>query len=247
MKILKVLVTLLVSALALPACASYSQQPSGYFDDAAQLALIEAANQGDTDAMQKALDQGADPNAMGKDGMTPLFWSVTMQPNIEAVRYMLAHGGDPNLATVDEDKPGSSKTTLLHQAYKTPDPAFIEAVLEAGADPDTLVDGHHTLLFQPMTDKRIEQIQALIAHGANVNFRGKFGEPPLLKAVFGSEYSTALALLEAGADPELGNEITGDSTLDVIKAFHDRKSGSSQAYDKFIKALKEKGYLDSSY
>lgn len=246
MKILKVLITLLVSALALPACASYSQQPSGYFDDDAQLALIEAANRGDRKAMQRALDQGADPNAMGEDGMTPLFWSVTMQPNIEAVRYMLAHGGDPNLVTVDEEAPGNSKAILLYQAYKNANPEFIEAVLEAGADPDTLIDGHHTLLFEPLTDKRIEHIQALIEHGAAANFLGKFNYSPIFNAVLGNEYKTALVLLESGADPELEDQ-NERSAMSVIKNNHDRKSGSSQAYDDFIEALKEKGYLDESF
>ena len=98
---IKLLATLVLMAIALPACAAYSQQPSGYFSDPTQLAL----------------DQGADPNVVGKDGMTPLFWSVTMTANLEAFRYMLAHGGDPNLVIVDESKPGVSTIYLLYQAY----------------------------------------------------------------------------------------------------------------------------------
>ena len=114
---IKLLATLVLMAIALPACAAYSQQPSGYFSDPTQLALVEASNSGDINAMQRALDQGADPNVVGKDGMTPLFWSVTMTANLEAFRYMLAHGGDPNLVIVDESKPGVSTIYLLYQAY----------------------------------------------------------------------------------------------------------------------------------
>ena len=245
MQIFKVLVALLISAVALPACAAYSQQPSGYFSDPAQLALVEASNSGDINAMQRALDQGADPNAVGKDGMTPLFWSVTMNANLEAFRYMLAHGGDPNLVVVDEGKPGVSTVYLLYQAYKNPDPAFIEVALETGANPDTLVHEESTLLFERMADEYIEQIRTLIAYGADVNFRGKFGITPLLRAVYGQEYLTALALVEAGADPELGNEVTDTSTLDVIDTYHDRERGV--AYRNLIDALKERGYLDPSY
>ncbi|MCE7518344.1 ankyrin repeat domain-containing protein [Vreelandella titanicae] len=244
MQIFKVLVTLLISAIALPACASYSQQPSGYFSDPAQLALVEASDSGDINAMQRALDQGADPNAVGKDGMTPLFWSVTMNANLEAFRYMLAHGGDPNLVVVDESKSGVSTVYLLYQAYKNPDPAFIEAALEAGADPNTLVHEESTLLFESMSDEYIEQIRILIAHGADVNFRSKFGYTPLLNAVIGSEYKTALALLEAGADPEL-LDTHERSVIDQVKSMHDRQSGGD--YRVFISALKEKGYLDPSY
>ena len=247
MKIFKFLVMLMFSAMTLPACANsptYSQQAGSYFSDPAQLALAEAAAQGDMAAMQRALDQGADPNVVGKDGMTPLFWVVTMDANLEGFRYLLANGGDPNLVVVDETKPGVSTVYLIYQAYKNPDLAFLEAALEAGADPNTLVHEESTLLFESMSDEYIEQIRILIAHGADVNFRSKFGYTPLLNAVIGSEHKTALALLDAGADPEL-LDIHERSVIDQVKSMHDRQSGDD--YRVFISALKEKGYLDSSY
>ncbi|WP_129140396.1 ankyrin repeat domain-containing protein [Modicisalibacter coralii] len=235
----------LLSMLTLPACAGYSKQPSYYFKDEAQLALARAAGDGDIQAMQRALDRGADPNTMGEDGMTPLFWAVTMQPNIEAVRYLLAHGGDPDLVTVDKDAPGRSKAILLYQAYRNPEPAFIEAVLEAGANPDIIVDDdQNTLLSQSMADKRLGQIEMLIKYGADVNIRSKFDYTPLYSAVIGQEYKTALAILNAGGDPGLENS-NGKSVVDTVKLFHDRESGED--YRKFVKALKGKGYLDPSF
>ncbi|WP_447956327.1 ankyrin repeat domain-containing protein [Vreelandella sp. EE7] len=247
MQILRVWALILLMAMALPACANfstYSQQPGSYFSDPVQLALAEAAGQGDLEAIQQALDAGADPNASGEDGMTPLFWSVTMEANLEAFRYMLSHGGDPNLVVVDEDKPGVSTIYLIYQAFKNPDPAFIEVALQAGADPDTQVREENTLLFQPMADEYIDQINLVIAHGADVNYRDKFGNTPLYDAVLGDEYQTALALLDAGADPELKN-VNDSSAIGAIEMFRDRRGGES--YRAFVEALKEKGYLDESF
>ncbi|WP_447926977.1 ankyrin repeat domain-containing protein [Vreelandella sp. EE27] len=247
MPLFKMWVAILLMAMALPACANfstYSKQPDSYFSDPVQLALAEAAGRGDIEAMQQALEAGADPNAPGEDGMTPLFWSVTMEANIEAFRYMLGQGGDPNLVVVDEGKPGTSTIYLIYQAYRNPNPAFIEAVLEAGADPDTEVHEQKTLLFESMTDEYIDQIRLLISYGANVNYLGKFENTPLNEAVIGTEYKTALALLNAGADPEMKN-VNGKSTIDTIKIFHDRAGGEN--YRAFIDSLKEKGYLDESF
>ncbi|WP_447926975.1 ankyrin repeat domain-containing protein [Vreelandella sp. EE27] len=247
MQILKVWALILLMAMALPACANfstYSQKPGSYFSDPVQLALAEAAGRGDLEAMQQALDAGADPNALGEDGMTPLFWSVTMEANIEAFRYMLSHGGDPNLVVVDEDKPGTSTIYLIYQAYRNPDPAFIEAALEAGADPDTEIHEQSTLFFESMTDEYIDQIKLLIAYGADVSYPGQFDYTPLYQAVIGDEYQTALALLDAGADPEIENT-NKSSAISAIKNFHDRKGG--ETYRALIDALKEKGYLDESF
>ncbi|MBZ9559206.1 MULTISPECIES: ankyrin repeat domain-containing protein [unclassified Modicisalibacter] len=235
----------LLSMLTLPACAGYSKQPSYYFKDEAQLALVQAVGDGDVQAVQRALDHGADPNAVGKRGMTPLFWAVTMQPDIEIFRYLLDNGGDPNLTTIDKKSSGIKKVGLLYQAYRNPDPTFIEAVLEAGGDPNYLYNGAQTLLYHHMSDERIEHIKALVNHGAEVDFKVRFDETPLFNAVMGQEYETALVLLNAGADPNMIESGGGYSIFDILKEFKDREAGGD--YKRFVDALKQRGYLDPSF
>lgn len=255
MKMFKLLAMLVLMVIALPACASsptYSTQPGYYFFDPAQLALAVAAGRGDVEAMQQALDQGADPNVPGKDGMTPLFWSATdsMGVNIEGFRYLLEHGGDPNLVIVDEDKPGKSTIHLIYLVFTQTNPAFLEAALEAGADPNTVVRTRtgDTLLFEKQLDFYIDNVKLLIAYGADVNYRGQFQEPPLIRAIAGSDYKAAVAFVEAGADPTLENEVNGMTALGLIKSNHDRQDRSEgSSYRQLINALKEKGYLDESF
>ncbi|MBZ5489229.1 hypothetical protein HW452_17045 [Halomonas aquamarina] len=252
MRGLKIWQAILLMAITLPACAnspSYSTEPDYYFSDPSQRALAVAAGRGDTEAMQQALDQGADPNMPGKDGMTPLFWSATdtMGANIEGFRYLLAHGGDPNLVIIDEDKPGKSTIYLIYLAFTQTDPAFLEAALETGADPNTIVNTSrgNTLLFERQLDFYIDHVKLLLAYGADVNHRGQFQAPPLNRALYGSEYKAALAFVEAGADPTLENEVNGATALGIIKEFHDREGGYD--YNQLIKALKNKGYLEESF
>ncbi|WP_447956330.1 ankyrin repeat domain-containing protein [Vreelandella sp. EE7] len=252
MPLFKMWTAILLMAMALPACAnspSYSTDAGYYFSEPAQRALAVAAGRGDIEAMQQALNQGADPNMPGKDGMTPLFWSVTdtLGVNIEGFRYLLEHGGDPNLVVVDEDKPGISTIHLIYLAFTQTNPAFLEAALEAGADPNTIVNTRkgNTLLFERKLDFYIDNVNLLIEHGADVNHRGQFQAPPLHRALYGSEYKTALALIKAGADPTLENEVNGTTALGIIEEFHDREGGHD--YNQLINALKEKGYLDESF
>ncbi|MGE6779292.1 ankyrin repeat domain-containing protein [Vreelandella titanicae] len=255
MQIFKTLTAILLMAMTLPACANsptYSTQPEYYFSDPAQLALAVAAGRGDTEAMQQALNQGADPNAPGKDGMTPLFWSATdtMGVNIEGFRYLLEHGGDPNLVVVDEDKPGKSTIHLIYLVFTQTNPEFLEAALEAGADPNTVVSSSkgQTLLFEDYLDVYIDNVKLLIEYGADVNYRGQFQQPPLISAVAGSDYKAALAFVEAGADPTLENEVNGMTALGLIKSNHDRQNRSEgSSYSQLVNALKEKGYLDDSF
>ncbi|WP_447894280.1 ankyrin repeat domain-containing protein [Vreelandella sp. GE22] len=253
MPLFKMWTAILLMAMALPACVnspSYSTDPGYYFSEPAQRALAVAAGRGDIEAMQQALDQGADPNTAGEDAMTPLFWSAmdTMGANIDGFRYLLANGGDPNLVVVEESKPSKITAHLIHLAFTNQNSAFLEAALEAGSDPNTLVNVDETLLFERHTDVYIDQIRLLIEHGADVDFRGELQRTPLMNAISGSEYKTALMFIEAGADPTLTNEVTGRSALDTIKNFHDRESRYGGAdYDHLINALKEKSYLDESF
>ncbi|MGE6779281.1 ankyrin repeat domain-containing protein [Vreelandella titanicae] len=255
MKMFKLLATLVLMVIALPACANsptYSTQPGYYFSDPAQLALAVAAGRGDVEAMQQALDQGADPNAPGKDGMTPLFWSATdtMGVNIEGFRYLLEHGGDPNLVIIDEDKPGKSTIHLIYLVFTQTNPEFLEAALEAGADPNTVVNSSkgHTLLFEDYLDVYIDNVKLLIEYGADVNYRGLFQAPPLHGALFGDQFTAAKLLVEAGADPTLENEVNGSTALSIIKGYHERKDRSDgSAFSQLINVLKEKGYLDESF
>ena len=55
---------------------------------------------GDVEAVKELLRNGADPNALGDRGCTPLFNAV-MGENGEVVQTLLAAGSDPRIRSVD--------------------------------------------------------------------------------------------------------------------------------------------------
>jgi ankyrin repeat protein len=59
--------------------------------------LLEAARNGDLIKVQKALENGANPNAKNPFGRTPLHEAV-VKGRFEVVELLLARGADPRIA-----------------------------------------------------------------------------------------------------------------------------------------------------
>lgn len=220
-----------------------------YFQGSAQIALVDAAGRGDILRMRQLIAAGADVNQVGRDGVTPLFWAAGIKHNLEGFKFLLEHGADPNIATRLSEEPRA--TPIIEIVYYLKDPAYMKALLEHGANPDTIVDdGDGTLLSMPLTDHRLAQIKLLVKYGADVNHRAQYDTTPLLDAVFGDEYKTALFLLRAGADPTIENSVNGNTVVNTVKYFRERKKRYQDklpGYAVFIEALKQRGYLDEDF
>jgi len=59
--------------------------------------LLEAARNGDLIKVQKALENGANPNVKDKDGHTPLHLAA-FTGHADVARLLLEHGADPRIA-----------------------------------------------------------------------------------------------------------------------------------------------------
>ena len=66
-----------------------------YFTNKAELMLVKAATIGNKKGMDKAIELGADVNAVGKDEATPLIWTLVKQ-NKTGFEYLLQKGANPN-------------------------------------------------------------------------------------------------------------------------------------------------------
>ena len=64
--------------------------------------LMFAALYGDADAVRRALDAGANPNAANDAGVTPLMWAVT---DLAKTRVLIERGADVNARSVDRRTP----------------------------------------------------------------------------------------------------------------------------------------------
>lgn len=113
--------------------------------------------------------------------MSPLLDAL---PDVTMVKLLLQHG-----AVVD--RPDTSGLTELHWAAMTVGSHVINALIEAGVDPDVRAkrdepgfsDGHRFVGWTPLHcaayGQNIEGMAALLAKGANINTVCEKGEAPL--------------------------------------------------------------------
>ena len=125
-----------------------------------------------TQWVRHCLDAGADPNARGQYGETPLHrlaWAS--YDNAEAVRLLISRGADVNARS-------HGGTTPLHLAASWPDNfAIVVALLEAGANPNAMNNNGQTPLYYHDNYGLNPEIErALVNAGADPNIHPP-GEP----------------------------------------------------------------------
>jgi uncharacterized protein len=166
----------------------------GYFSSSILQQMGEAVVRRDLATLQK-LGPQCNVNEAGDKEMTLLRLAVaeefsaqgTQSPSeLPIIRALLALGAKP--------APG------LEDATKLRDPAILRALLEAGADPNSLVSGS-PVAFAWINIMPVENLRLLADHGANVNITDQFGTPLVLSAAEQGNWDAVIFLLEHGADP----------------------------------------------
>jgi len=183
------------------------------------MTLGEAVSQNCMRVVREYIESSADPN-VSADGLVPLR-EACFNENIPMMKYLLAHGADPNARDPDS---GESILESLIWNYRRVDPhcrkieklakktytydtpantAIFRRLLRAGADPNLPTNAprpmFHWAIFQNV--KRVVSI--LIEYGADVNERGSLhgDETPIMIAAYYADIGIMEKLLECGADP----------------------------------------------
>lgn len=228
---------------------------SDYYTSKAQIALLEAAADGDAKGMSQAVKAGADVNGVGRDGMLPLYWALANR-SLKGMQWLLEHGADPNKrTTIPADwswkkvKPSPIILAVSYPEYYPGtghDMPYLKLLLEHGGNANQKTSYGRTLLFGV---HNIEQARLLLEHGADVNHQDIDGETALVDTIQGGAYDIALLLLKAGADPTIKEDKHGYTAIDDIQAFgmYTPYKYRRQAYAKMIHLLQQRGYIPKSF
>ena len=157
--------------------------------------LVEILKSADDDragAVRALLAGGADVNARGKDGVTPLHFAAA-SGDTAAVSALLAGGASVDARDRDESTP-------LHQAALFGNMASVRALLAGGADADVRSKDGATPLHGAALSGDIAAIRALLASGADVSARKDGAATPLHGAALSGDVAAIRALLAGGAD-----------------------------------------------
>jgi ankyrin repeat protein len=197
--------------------------------------LAQACINGNAAIVKLLLGAGANPNATMKGGETVLMLAAR-SGNVEAVKALLARDATTNT----RERLGQ---TALMWAAAEGHTDVVRALLEAGADINAKIDSGFTPFFFAVREGHLDAVRALLKAGADVNAMmqpaekqpsagARAGRPPaptnaLALAVQNAHFELAIALVDAGADP---NDVrTGFAPLHMIAGV--RKPDSSDISD----------------
>jgi ankyrin repeat protein len=161
--------------------------------------LLHAVRQGHGRATLALLDGGADLERASGDGTTPLMMA-TLNGHWDLARVLLERGADPNRATVAGATPlyavlerqwhpkASYSHPTAYRQQETSHLELMEALLEAGADPDVRLDRH--LWYMEYTFR--------VLGGSGIYVKGA---TPFWRAAYALDVDAMRLLLAHGADP----------------------------------------------
>jgi ankyrin repeat protein len=194
--------------------------------------LAQACTNGSPAIVKLLLEAGAGANTTLKGGESVLMLAAR-SGNVDAVKVLLARGAKI------ESRERLGQTALMWAAAEG-HTAVVRALIEAGADINATLDSGFKAFFFAVRGGHLDTVRAFIAAGVDLNAmmqrpssraaraaaRGQ-GTSPLMLAVLNGHFELAIALIDAGADP---NDVrTGFTPLHMIAGV--RKPDSSDGSD----------------
>jgi ankyrin repeat protein len=158
-------------------------------------ALADLAEDAHWAEIQTLLDAGADVDEPQGDGSTALLWAA-YHSDADPARALLAAGADPNATN-------RLGMTALAEAAGNGAGRIVTMLLDAGAAANVELPEGDTPLMLAARSGTLAGVEALLAHGADVEAVERFhGETALMWAAAENHADVVARLIEAGADIE---------------------------------------------
>jgi uncharacterized protein len=159
----------------------------------AEKMLEQALEQDSAEGVVKAIKAGANPNTRGLYGVTPLEMAVGKFKK-QVVAELLRQGADTSVRDVE----GDNAVTIAVRAYKR-DPQLLDMLLNAGADPNTLLNDGDPIIVHFLADHDLNAIRYLHGKGANIDARDRSNDPLIISEGISQDWDSVWTLLELGA------------------------------------------------
>ena len=155
--------------------------------------LEQAIAADDPMAVNNAIASGADVNARGAVGVTPLAYAVGTG-KLRAAQALIAKGANPNL----EDDEGDTAVTLAVNRH-TSQPEFLSMVLDAGGNPNQLRPDGDPVIVRFINGANLDAITLMQSKGANMSAIAN-RQPLVVFAAYGADWDVVWHLIMLGAD-----------------------------------------------
>jgi ankyrin repeat protein len=155
--------------------------------------LVDAAMNGDQEAVRALIRETVDINATQPDGMTALHWAVH-RDDLDTADLLLRAGADFRAAN-------RAGATPMYLATVNGSAAMIERLLEAGEDPNAVLTSEaETVLMLTAHTGNPEAVEVLLDHGADVNAKQVRGQTAVMWAAAEGHAEVIEVLAAHGAD-----------------------------------------------
>lgn len=147
-----------------------------------------------------AAHPGLDPNQEGRQGVTFLFWAYAHH-HVRAIKALVAHRADPNRPLRLPNAKGSVDAThLINIATQGPKDELLVALLELGANPNTVDERKVPALLNAVYINNYTRMKILLDHGANIDAVDGSGVTAAATLASLNNFEQVHYLLERGAD-----------------------------------------------
>ena len=209
-------------------------KPEDAFSDPRQVALATAAKAGNVKAIEKAVKEGADVKAIGRQSTTAL-WYAGVAGEKKAFARLPELGADPN-------QRNSSGEPLLGWCVTRRDSDYLKLALAHGGNPDAVNPiSQQSIIFRTISDDSNERLEILLKADADINFRDKYGSTPINAASGSRLMKKVLFLLQQGADPFIRNNNGGDVASGIFGPNWATKTEGYKARGEVLKIHEARG------
>jgi ankyrin repeat protein len=137
--------------------------------------LIQASKRGVPREAARLVDRGANLNAKGTWGMTPLMWAAS-KGHAEVVRLLLERGADANAAA------NNSSTALMWTAFAGHND-LVKLLIERGAAINLQSNCGRTALISAAFNGHLDVVKLLLESGAQPNIKDEEGRTAIDYAI----------------------------------------------------------------
>ncbi len=207
-----------------------------FFEDKKVQQLASAAAKGQVDSVNDLIkNQGVDPNTLGKEGMTPLWWAFSAK-NVQGMKALMQNGAQADMTSDD--------ITMLDMSVGSQYYELTKVLLEGGANPNRIKnDTKQTPIFSAIYGKQLKNVQLLDQFGANINVKDKCDGTPLSLALKARSFDIAFWLIEQGADVHVVNKNGGTLAWEIYDSLTNNlySQSAKQSALKIKTILEKKG------
>jgi ankyrin repeat protein len=208
----------LICCTCLPCQAKGGQVTPELYFDGQMLELGRAIAKGDTANIVAAINSGADPNGIGREGVTPLIFAFGTHQK-KAMVTLLENRADPNMRiTAPQAIEGIRGQTAVTIVAGTEDNEYLEILLDHGGDINAKnSDGEPiliTMLFMDPTNYKGMEI--LLGRGADMEATDSSGATLLIILARVCDFQHLFYMLQRGADYKKRDKGGFDISSDVF-------------------------------